>query len=235
MKISVATSSDSDLTAGYMSIGSSVGQVGTVRSMIPSNALVGLEPRPRERLLHDPPVQQVLLPVEQHQAASEERADEVLPPGHRSDLALVLEHLLTASGPITIATLVPKARIQKTSPYFSCITGKEFQPSGSSPRLRTTGRPSSPMIGFRSLPGGGSASATGAMPMSAGGRQQPVAGEVEQRRLLHEGSLPVARASYDDRSGLSSASMKHTRSAPIFLPIHWPMPNGISRVTFLLR
>ena len=36
MKISVATSSDSDLTAGYISIGSSVGQVGTVRSMMPS-------------------------------------------------------------------------------------------------------------------------------------------------------------------------------------------------------
>ena len=37
--------------------------------------LVRLQPRPGERLLHDPTMQQVLLAVQQHQAAVEERPD----------------------------------------------------------------------------------------------------------------------------------------------------------------
>jgi hypothetical protein len=72
----------------------------------------------------------------------------------------------TESGPIAMATLVPNARIQKTSPYFSCITGEESQPSRIiSSVLPTTGRPSSPMTGSSPLPAGGSASATGDVPI----------------------------------------------------------------------
>jgi hypothetical protein len=77
-----------------------------------------------ERVLHDPPVVQVLLGVEQHQPAREERADEP-PPGRAAgeDLVAVDEELLErlrpadhvhvdAEGPhrVDLAVLLPQVR-----------------------------------------------------------------------------------------------------------------------------
>ena len=211
MKISVATSSDSDFTAGYMSIGSFVGQVGTVRADDPLDpALVGLEPGPGEGLLHDPPVQQVLLPVEQHQAAGEERADEVLPTGLRPDLALVLEDLLHrvradrdrdlgaegADPEDGAVLLVHHGRGVPAVPDHLQRLADDRQAALAHHRLEAA---PCRWLGERDR---------GDADVLPGGRQQPVTGEVEERRPPQRGSLPVARASYDARSGRSSASRK---------------------------